>query len=81
MPKMILPYDYTLRGKSGRSVEFVAGEPTYVVPELQVEAEAIGAVPESDDQAAADQAAADQAAADQAAADQAAADQAAAAAQ
>lgn len=49
MPKMTLSYDYTLRGKSGRSVEFVADEPTYVVPELQAEAEAIGAVAESDD--------------------------------
>jgi hypothetical protein len=44
MPEMTLPFDYTLRSLSGRSVEFKAGEPTYVVPEAVAEAEALGAV-------------------------------------
>ena len=44
MPEMILPFDHTLRSMSGRSVEFKAGEPTYVVPNLVAEAEALGAV-------------------------------------
>ena len=43
MPEMILPFDHTLRSMSGRSVEFKAGEPTYVVPNLVAEAEALGA--------------------------------------
>lgn len=44
MPEMTLPFDYTLRSLSGRSVEFKAGEPTYVVPEAVTEAEVLGAV-------------------------------------
>lgn len=44
MPEMILPFDHTLRSLSGRSIEFKAGEPTYVVPNAVAEAEAIGAV-------------------------------------
>ena len=44
MPEMILPFDYTLSSLSGRSMEFKAGEPTYVIPEIVAEATAIGAV-------------------------------------
>lgn len=44
MPEMTLPFDFTLRSLSGRSVEFKAGEPTYVIPEIVAEAEALGAV-------------------------------------
>jgi hypothetical protein len=44
MPEMTLHFDHTLRSMSGRSVEFKAGEPTYVVPNLVAEAEALGAV-------------------------------------
>lgn len=44
MPEMISPNSITVRSLSGRSVEFVAGEPTYVVPEIVAEAEALGAI-------------------------------------
>ena len=43
MPEMTLPFDYTLRSLSGRSVEFKAGVPTYVIPEIVAEAVALGA--------------------------------------
>lgn len=43
MPDMTLSYDYTLSTKTGHSVEFKAGVPTYVVPQAVPEALAIGA--------------------------------------
>ena len=44
MPEMISPVSMTVRSLSGRSVEFVAGEPTYVIPEIVAEAQERGAV-------------------------------------
>ncbi len=44
MPEMTLSFDYTLRALSGRSMEFKAGEPAYVIPENVAEAQAVGAV-------------------------------------
>ena len=48
MPDMTLSFDYTLRSLSGRSMEFKAGEPAYVIPEIVAEATAVGAVPSAD---------------------------------
>ncbi len=50
MPLMTSPTDQTLISMSGRSVEFKAGEPTYVVPALAIEAYRLGAVPSPADE-------------------------------
>ena len=44
MPEMISPTDQTVVSMSGHSVEFKAGEPTWVVPQAARDASRAGAV-------------------------------------
>lgn len=46
MTRFISPVNQTLRSLSGCSVGFVAGQPTYVPPQAEVEALAIGCIVE-----------------------------------